>query len=204
MYVFAFHKSFRGFTVGKSDSHRHFCKKEAPHYESADMKNIFRRISRKTIQLWKWNIAAGTAMGLFHLEFTNYRFGRDSDRTKLWDRPSCKNVYIIWISSYNILTHLHLDKIAAILADDISKWTFLNKNDRIPTLISLKFIPKSPVDNKPTLVQVIAWCRTGDKPLPEPMMTNSTDAYMRHWGEMDELFFMIVLTPVEISIGSII
>ena len=46
-------------------------------------------------------------------------------------------------------------KIAAIVTDDISKWIFVNKNGRIPTQISLKFIPKSPVDNKPTLVQVI-------------------------------------------------
>ena len=84
------------------------------------------------------------------------------------------------ITTDNILSRLHLDKIAAILADDISKWIFLNENGRIPTQISLKFIPKSPVDNKPTLVQVIAWPRTGDKPLPEPMMTKSTDAYMRH------------------------
>ena len=73
-----------------------------------------------------------------------------------------------------------MDKIAAILADDISKLIFLNGNGRIPTQISLKCIPKSPVDNKPTLVQVRAWRRTGDKPLPEPMMTMSTYAYMRH------------------------
>ena len=83
-------------------------------------------------------------------------------------------------SSYGILTHLRLDKIAAIMADDISKWIFLDENGRIPTQISLKFISKSPVDNKLTLVQVIAWRRTGDKPLPEPMMTKSTYAYMRH------------------------
>ena len=69
---------------------------------------------------------------------------------------------------------------AAILADDIFKWIFMNANGRILIRISLKYVPKSPIENKPALVQVMAWRRTGDKPLPEPMMTQFTDAYMRH------------------------
>ena len=73
---------------------------------------------------------------------------------------------------------------AAILAEGIFKWIFLNENDRIPIQISLKFVPKRPIDNKSALVQVMARRRTGDKPLPEPMMTQFTDAYMRHQGEM--------------------
>ena len=46
--------------------------------------------------------------------------------------------------------------------------------------MSPKFVPKGPIDNKPALVQMIAWCRTGDKPLFEPMMTYVADAYMHH------------------------
>ena len=46
--------------------------------------------------------------------------------------------------------------------------------------ISLKFVGRSPIDNKPALVQVVAWCWTGYKPLPEPMMTQFTDTYMPH------------------------
>ena len=69
---------------------------------------------------------------------------------------------------------------AAILADDIFKCIFVNENDKIPIQISLKLVPWSPIDNKSALVQVMAWRRTGDKPLPEPMMTQFTDAYMRH------------------------
>ena len=64
------------------------------------------------------------------------------------------------------LTYLPLDKMAAIAADDIFKLIFLNENDRIPIQISLKFVLRSPIDNKPPLVQVMAWRRTGDKPLP--------------------------------------
>ena len=32
-----------------------------------------------------------------------------------------------------------------------------------------RFVSKDAIDNKSILVQVMAWCRTGDKPLPEPM-----------------------------------
>ena len=69
---------------------------------------------------------------------------------------------------------------AAISADDISKCIFLNENVRILIQISLKFVPKGWIDNKPALVQVMAWCRTGDKPSPEPMLDQFIDAYMRH------------------------
>ena len=52
---------------------------------------------------------------------------------------------------------------AVILAGDIFKWIFLTENDRIPIPISLKFVPRSPHDNKPALVQVMAWRRTVEK-----------------------------------------
>ena len=48
---------------------------------------------------------------------------------------------------------------AAILADDNFKRILLNENDKIPIRISLKFVPGSPVDNKPAQVQVMAWRR---------------------------------------------
>ena len=73
-----------------------------------------------------------------------------------------------------------LDKMAAILADDNFKCIFLNENDRILIPISLKFVPRCPIDNKPALIQVMAWRRTGDKPLPELMLTQCTKAYMGH------------------------
>ena len=69
---------------------------------------------------------------------------------------------------------------AVILADDIFNCIFLNENDKIPIQISLKYVPRSPIDNKTTLVQVMAWRRTDDKPLPGPMMTQFIDAYTRH------------------------
>ena len=61
-----------------------------------------------------------------------------------------------------------------MLADDIFKCIFMNENDGIPFQISMKFVPRNPIDNKPASIQEIAWRRIGNKPLPEPMMT-----YMR-------------------------
>ena len=82
------------------------------------------------------------------------------------------------------LTHLPLDKMAAILEDDNFKCIFLNQNDRIPIRISLKFVSRSPIDNITALFLLMAWCRPGDKPLTEPMLTHFIDAYMRHSGEI--------------------
>ena len=56
------------------------------------------------------------------------------------------------------------------LADDIFKCIFLNENLWILIKISLKFVPKGPINNIPALVQVMAWHNSGDKPLSEPTM----------------------------------
>ena len=55
-------------------------------------------------------------------------------------------------------------------ADDTFKCIFLNENVITSTKISLKFVPKCSINNIPTLVQIMAWRRPGDKPLSEPMM----------------------------------
>ena len=56
--------------------------------------------------------------------------------------------------------------------DDILKCIFLNENVWIRINISLKFVPMGQINNIPSLVQIMAWCRVGDKPLFEPMMVN--------------------------------
>ena len=55
-------------------------------------------------------------------------------------------------SAWQGLTNLPLDKMAASLADDIFKCIFLNENNRIMIQISVKFVPRSPIDNKLALV----------------------------------------------------
>ena len=56
--------------------------------------------------------------------------------------------------------------------DDIFKYIFLNDNVCILIKISLKFIPKGPINNISALVQMMAWRRPSDKPLSEPMMVH--------------------------------
>ena len=78
------------------------------------------------------------------------------------------------------LTYLPLDKMAAILADDNFNCIFFNEKCFVSLRISLKLVSKGPIDNKSVFVQVMAWRQTGDKPLPEPILTQFADAYMRH------------------------
>ena len=54
--------------------------------------------------------------------------------------------------------------------DDTFKRIFMNENVRISINISLKFVPKVPINNISALVQIMAWRRPGDKPLSETMM----------------------------------
>ena len=58
------------------------------------------------------------------------------------------------------------------IADDIFKCIFLNENVWIPNNISLKFVPKGPINNIPALVQIMPWHRPGDKPSSEPTMVS--------------------------------
>ena len=57
-------------------------------------------------------------------------------------------------------------------AGDTFKRIFLNENVIISINISLRFVPKGPINNIPALVQIMAWRRPGDKPLSEAMMVN--------------------------------
>ena len=56
--------------------------------------------------------------------------------------------------------------------DDIFKCIFLNENGWISNKISLKFVPKGPINNIPALVQIMAWRRPGNKPLSELMLVS--------------------------------
>ena len=49
-------------------------------------------------------------------------------------------------------------------ADDIFKCNFVNENVWISIEISLKFVPKGPINNIPASVQIMAWRRPGNKP----------------------------------------
>ena len=59
---------------------------------------------------------------------------------------------------------------------------------RISIRISVKFVPKGPIDNKAAVVQVMAWRRTGDKPLHEAMLSRRIYAVLGG----DELSILIL------------
>ena len=71
-----------------------------------------------------------------------------------------------------LLTHWGRDKMVVISQTTFSNSFSLNENVRIPIKISLKFVPKCSINNIPSLVQIMAWRRSGDKPLSEPMMVS--------------------------------
>ena len=84
-----------------------------------------------------------------------------------------------FVSFYSELTSIYIStpytmNIESIydmkITDDIFKSIF-NESFWISITISLKFVPKGPVDYKSALVQVMAWHRTGEKSLPESMLT---------------------------------
>ena len=50
--------------------------------------------------------------------------------------------------------------------------------------ISLKFVPKGPIDNNSVLVKIMALRWIGDKPFSEPMLTQFIDAYLQYQGKM--------------------
>ena len=80
-----------------------------------------------------------------------------------------------------ILTHWGQDKMAGIFTDDICKRIFWNENENVPLFnkIPLKCIPGDSINNKSAFVQIMASCRSGDKPLTEQIVVYLTDAYIQ-------------------------
>ena len=69
---------------------------------------------------------------------------------------------------------------------DIFKCIFLNENVLISIKISLKFIPKGPINNILTLVQIMAWHWLGRQAITWTNDDYITDAYMRPLGSISE------------------
>ena len=76
------------------------------------------------------------------------------------------------------LTHRHWTIWRKKTSDDIFKCVFFNENISISVKISLKFVHMGPIDNKSVLVQLMAWRRTVDTPLPKPMFVQFSDTYI--------------------------
>ena len=51
----------------------------------------------------------------------------------------------------------------------------MDENEYISNQIAVKFVPIGANDGKSSLVQAMAWHRSGGKPLPVPVMAKFTD-----------------------------
>ena len=80
----------------------------------------------------------------------------------------------------SLLTYRGRGKIAIIFADDVFLCIFLNENFWNANKMSLKYVPRYTIDNKPPLVEIMGCHRKEDNPLYEPMIIWFTDAYMRN------------------------
>ena len=80
------------------------------------------------------------------------------------------NVSYLWQKRWEIKVRwpIETEKKLPHLAD-LFKCIFVNENVWISSEMSLKVIPKSPINSIPSLVQIMLWCWLGDKPLSEPM-----------------------------------
>ena len=67
--------------------------------------------------------------------------------------------------TWRIINHWSQHEIEAIF-----KCIFSNENVLIVIKISRKLVSKSPIKNIPALVQIMAWRRSGDKPVSEQVM----------------------------------
>ena len=81
------------------------------------------------------------------------------------------------------------------LADNIFKIIFLNEKKTHCVLIemSLKYVTKGAINNKPALVQMMAWHRTGDKPLSEPMTADVYWCIYVIWLQWDNVLWALCL-----------
>ena len=68
--------------------------------------------------------------------------------------------------------------------DDILKFIFLDENIWISINISLKVVLYGPINNIPALVQIMAWCRSGAMPLPEPVMVSLLTQWVNSRGSV--------------------
>ena len=76
----------------------------------------------------------------------------------------------LWFDKDMLLTYWGRYKMAAKFPDDIILlWIFFNENVWISIKISLKFVPRGLINNIPTLVEIMAWRRPGDKPFSKSM-----------------------------------
>ena len=89
-----------------------------------------------------------------------------------WVKFSIRKMHLYMTNNLtviSILTHWGRDKMTAIFQTTFSS-AFLEWKRMNSIKISLKIVATGPINNILELVQIMAWCRPGDRPLSEPML----------------------------------
>ena len=144
-------------------------------------------------EIWDWCILGFVQQVRFTWRFPSCEICPSTIKVMMTEDDIHKNIWISYelVSTFsdeagksfvNVLSHPQNGR---DFADDTFRCIFMIENFCISIKIPLKFVsrvPRSPIDNNPTLVEIMAWRRIGDITFSEPMLTRFTDAYMRQWG----------------------
>ena len=126
---------------------------------------------------------------------------KEFNSRKAFESVICKLLVILF--GPQCVNTLRLRQNGCHFPNDTFKWIFLNKKVWIWIQISLKFVPRYPINDIPTLVWIMAWCRPGDKPLSEQMMVNllmHTCITHRQW--VEKSITSCMLACISILIGN--
>ena len=120
-------------------------------------------------------IRSMAADALDHCEQISVKFGSKCKKNNFhkgnaFENSTCKMMSIL--SQPQQVNTLRPRQNGCHFPDEILKWIFLNENIWILMKISLNFVFRVPINNMPTLVQIMAWRRPGGKPLSGPMMVS--------------------------------
>ena len=97
---------------------------------------------------------------------------------RLWRQQAITRVNVDQIAIWRYYSHSYLTHWGRDEMNNISQTTFSNVYSSMKMFEFrskfhwLKFVPKGPINNIPALVQIMAWRRSGDKPLSEPIMVS--------------------------------
>ena len=113
----------------------------------------------------------------------------------IFDPSPLTDVSQIFQNVYNYVTHSGWDKMAVRCRLLFQILIFLCENYNILIQLSLKFVPKGSINNKPSLVQMMACHQPGDKQLSEPVMAKFTDICLTQsrWVQLCKLIMVWIL-----------
>ena len=137
--------------------------------------HLFWTLSLFRMFRWFEDIFFGRRMGTgFHLTEDLFVAGRNQNsifkEITFWPRGYNTEIYYLPSAHTSYINRLMPEQNSWHFADDIFKCIFFNENLEILIQISLYFAPKEGwIENISAVVQVMIWCLTDTKPLPEPI-----------------------------------